>query len=623
MTLPVVKVEIAFSTQPNDPSPNYVDVTSYVRNVEGNVSITRGRQDRYDTVQPSKVGFTLLNLDGRFTPGNVSSPYYPNVKKGRKVRVSVTYGGTTYRRFTGYVDEWPVTWADASGTVADAQVTASSRMALLGRQATLPAITSIEYFKDNPVAYYPLNDESGSLAAGNIAATVQPAMAITPFGGGATSNITFGSGGGASTDTMSGATYTRSSSTSGAYLSANINGIISATVISAEAVVTASATQEMGILQLDFGRSWLIMGTDASGHLTATFSSSALGAITATSSRVITDGKPHHCSVMATNGTGTLFLEIDGIGDGSSLPFAASPYTFTRFIIGGGVLNSAFSGSIAHAAAYASGIDAGLHGNAAANGFSGERSDQRVSRLALYAGVPLAEIDTSEVGLSTSVAAQDTTGQTPLQLMQNITATEDGVLFDTGAGKLTFQARSHRYNAATVLTLRAAGQDLLPSFEPRLNDQDLVNDVTASRPGGVSVHVADSASIGDYGVYHDDLSLLTTSDNEVFDAASWKVYVNSVPQVNVAVAEVELAALTPSQVTAVLGREIGDRITLASLPKQAPASSMDFFIEGVTETIADGSHTVSFNLSNANQSGVWQLDSSVYSVLDTSTRLAY
>jgi hypothetical protein len=262
------------------------------------------------------------------------------------------------------------------------------------------------------------------------------------------------------------------------------------------------------------------------------------------------------------------------------------------------------------------------HALSGLTGFSGERSDQRIQRLATYAGVPSSDV-VVETGLSTSIINQDTTGQQPIQLMQDVTSTEGGVLFDAGDGRLTFHARSHRYNAATMLTLSTANREIMPSLTPRLDDQDLVNDVTATRTGGVSARVVDSSSVAEYGTYREDIQLLTTSDNEVFDAASWKVYTASTPQVKVPTAEVELALLSSAQTATLLAREIGDRITLTGLPVQAPAASMDFFIEGWTETIADFTYRIVFNLSAATLSGVWQLDSSVYSILGTTTRSAY
>jgi hypothetical protein len=262
------------------------------------------------------------------------------------------------------------------------------------------------------------------------------------------------------------------------------------------------------------------------------------------------------------------------------------------------------------------------HADSGLNGFSGEGSNSRIVRLAGYAGVPVGDTD-AETGLSTSLANQVTNGQTALALMSEVVETEGGLLFDAGPGTLTFHARSHRYNAASTLTLSGAAGELRANLEPKLDDQGLVNDMTASREGGVSVRAVDDASIDDYGLYRESVTLLTTSDSEVQDAANWKVFTGSTPEVRIPVAETDLTRASASQKTALLAREIGDRITLASLPSQAPAASMDFFIEGYTETITAEQYRISFNLSPAALSGVWQLDSSTYSLLGTTTRLAY
>jgi hypothetical protein len=635
MGIPTTKVEIAFSTQPEDPSPVYVDVTSYTRlplAEGGGINISKGRQDQYGTVAEARLSLTLINLDGRFTPGNVSSPYYPNVKKGRRIRISDTWNGVTYYRFTGFIDEWPVAWADASATVADVQITATSRMARLGHGKTLPSVIEVEYLLDNPDAYYTLGEDAGSLQAGNGSATIQSPIAVTAFGGGSNANISFGSATGPSTDTLTAALFTRVSASAGAYLQGSLNGFTSGSDASylLEAWFLSNQTQAMGIAQLDdaSGNLYLQLSTNASGKLVATYTSLGTAPTSVTSSATVTDGVGHHVAVRHTTsgGTSTETLFLDGVSVGTNA-FSSSQYDHTRITAGGGVNGtSAYAGTIAHVAAYTGAAisDARVqqHYLATATGFSGERSDQRIQRLATYAGVPSSDV-VVETGLSTSIVNQDTTGQQPIQLMQDVTSTEGGVLFDAGDGRLTFHARSHRYNAATMLTLSTANREIMPSLTPRLDDQDLVNDVTATRTGGVSARVVDSSSVAEYGTYREDIQLLTTSDNEVFDAASWKVYTASTPQVKVPTAEVELALLSTAQTATLLAREIGDRITLTGLPVQAPAPSMDFFIEGWTETIADFTYRIVFNLSSASLSGVWQMDSPVYSIVGTTTRFAY
>jgi len=114
MSLPTLTVEVAFTTDPDSSTPAYQDVSSYA--VSG--SIRRGRQYELDQIQPSTLTLTLNNGDRRFDPTYSFSPFYPYVLPMRKIRVSATWSGTTYRLFTGYVERWPIEWDQpAWGTV--------------------------------------------------------------------------------------------------------------------------------------------------------------------------------------------------------------------------------------------------------------------------------------------------------------------------------------------------------------------------------------------------------------------------------------------------------------------------------------------------------------------------
>jgi hypothetical protein len=628
MTLPTLLVEIAFTTTPDDPSPVYVDVTQWTRALSG-VSITRGRQDEHGEVQPSKCNLTLINSDGRFTPGNVNSPYYPNVKKGRKIRVSVTHNAVTYRRFTGYVDEWPVTWADASATVADAPISASSRLARLGRGTELRSIVEEEYLLDEPRAYYTFGEPEGATQAGNVSTTPQPALSFAGSG----TNPTFGTATGPGTDGLTAAAFA-----GGKYLSTLFDQPIvtsSHTTFVMECFFLTSTTSTAHDLM------WLDL-RNGSGEASGLYIEHPSGKLRArgdgpggvptnyflASSAAVWDGATHHALIRETisGGNLTATLYLDGVQVDTSTTAYAGFGARDRLRVGGGVFNT-ITGTLAHAAVTPGTTQLATdrieaHSDSGLNGFSGEGSGTRIIRLAGYAGVAVGSTDT-ETGLSTSITNQVTNGQTALALMSEVVETEGGLLFDSGGGVLTFHARSHRYNAASTLTLSGDGGELQASLEAKLDDQGLVNDMTASREGGVSARAVDTASIDDYGLYRESIELLTTSDNEVADAANWKVNTASTPQVRVPVAEADLGNASSSQKTALLAREIGDRITLANLPSQAPAASMDFFIEGYTETITAELYRISFNLSPASLSGVWQLDSSVYSLLGTTTRLGY
>src|SRR5262245_50166648 len=85
------RLEIAFATQPMATTPTWTDVTDYIEPADNPVTVTFGRPDEFSQVQPSKLAVRLNNVDGRFTMGNAAGAYYPNVKVGKRVRLSIGY----------------------------------------------------------------------------------------------------------------------------------------------------------------------------------------------------------------------------------------------------------------------------------------------------------------------------------------------------------------------------------------------------------------------------------------------------------------------------------------------------------------------------------------------------
>ncbi|MFF1843047.1 LamG-like jellyroll fold domain-containing protein [Streptomyces sp. NPDC058217] len=68
-------------------SITWTDITRYV-DVTSGVTITRGASDELSETQPGTASMSLDNSDGRFTPGNPSSPYAPFVRRNAPIRVS-------------------------------------------------------------------------------------------------------------------------------------------------------------------------------------------------------------------------------------------------------------------------------------------------------------------------------------------------------------------------------------------------------------------------------------------------------------------------------------------------------------------------------------------------------
>jgi len=107
----------------------------------------------------------------------------------------------------------------------------------------------------------------------------------------------------------------------------------------------------------------------------------------------------------------------------------------------------------------------------------------------------------------------------------------------------------------------------------------------------------------------------------VLDAAYWLVsrYANPAPELR----EVPIEAYTMAAYTAILDTDISSYFSVNNLPSQAPTASMRVTVEGYTETIRERSHLIQFHTSASSTDSVWVLDDPAYSVLDSTTRLAY
>ncbi len=106
MSIPTLSVEVAFATDPGS-APTWTDVTPYVRRA----SIRRGRSHELDRVEAARATVRFRNVDGRFDPTALFSPYTPNVRPMRRIRLRATVAATTYDQFNGYIEAWPQAWS--------------------------------------------------------------------------------------------------------------------------------------------------------------------------------------------------------------------------------------------------------------------------------------------------------------------------------------------------------------------------------------------------------------------------------------------------------------------------------------------------------------------------------
>ena len=256
------------------------------------------------------------------------------------------------------------------------------------------------------------------------------------------------------------------------------------------------------------------------------------------------------------------------------------------------------------------------------SGFAGEDADVRIERLARYT-------DLSSVTIwgttHDPIASQGPGGSAVLARMREVESTESGRLFaERDYYGIAYQSRDVRYNpdpGSEVFVIDYADLET-DDVELADDDQKLVNVIEASRPGGATQRVTAPSSMAVFGTYDPGaLSILKTSDLSVLDAAAWRVSRYANPPVELR--EVPIEAYTMSTYLDILDADISSYFSVEDLPDEAPASTLRVTVEGYAETIKEASHLIKFHTSSGFTDTVWVLDDATYSVLGSTTRLAY
>lgn len=109
----------------------WTDVSAYVRTP---VTLSFGIENWDDDGNPGTIdSLTLENYDGRFTPDNPLSPYWPNVLEGVRCRFTINHAATDYPRGWFYIKSWGVNTSERSA-LSTVTIAAADRLGNLSRR---------------------------------------------------------------------------------------------------------------------------------------------------------------------------------------------------------------------------------------------------------------------------------------------------------------------------------------------------------------------------------------------------------------------------------------------------------------------------------------------------------
>lgn len=497
----------------------------------------------------------------------------------------------TSTRFVGFVDEWPTDWPAGADNYATSRVTATSRRSRMSSGRTLRSPIREATLALDPAAYYTLATSDAADSTGSSEPLEQTGGSYKPVA------FDWDQGDLYSTETVAKFGASGTLTQAPAYLS---NGSPSGDSLT-EASISVFY-QELGTTE-----AYVLTGNGLVLYVfgdTVTALVHGYGAVVASAAGTdVDDGAWHHLAATYDGTTLRVYLDGTEVDDTSGSPTFTDSTGVTMGNIPHPLVSTWTSMTMRFAAGHASVFDYELTAAQVAelaevglNGYVGDTAAERLARYADLAGVDAGETD-FDAAATTLIAFIDTTGVGPLEAMQKVEATDGGVLYDARDGALAYQAPASRYAATPAATLSFLSGHLAP---PNViyDRSQLVNSVTANYGTGSAVQATDSASKNDYDEVTTSVDLASDDYNVAHSTAWWLIDSYAEPRERIPnLGVMDLTQMDATMLAGMLGIDVGSLVATEDWPAQAPATDLDFFVEGYAETIGLASHRMTFNVS--------------------------
>ncbi len=238
------------------------------------------------------------------------------------------------------------------------------------------------------------------------------------------------------------------------------------------------------------------------------------------------------------------------------------------------------------------------------NAYTGETAGRRVQRLCAEEGVGFRAVGNLD-------ASAPMGAQLPAELvtlLQDAADADGGILFEPrDLLGLSYRTREDLYNQAAALQLDYAAAHL-SGIEPVDDDQQVRNDITATRAGGSSFRATQDTGVlsvaappAGVGRYDEQVTLNLQADSQVGDAAGWLLHLGTVDEARYPVLSVDLArapfVASSSLSLAAQDLDVGDRLTVDNPPAWLPPDDITQLAQGFVETMNAFTHRIGVNCS--------------------------
>jgi hypothetical protein len=538
---------------------------------------------------------TLNNRARTFDPFYTSGTYYGKLLPRRQIRITATYGATTYPVFRGFVAGWPPVWTDAG---KDSTVTLScfDAMGLLASDAQ-PVDWARNYIlTTSPRHYYPCDEPVGPYTANQSLKDYgsEPLNMATTAAASSGNQLAVG---------LVNSSITGTGSDAAASAQGGTNSSPGSFSVSCWAIPDSSGSISQMLSGSIYNHFWYLSYDNSTGKFRVEVTEPSFGnsKVASTNSSGFDSGAARMLSFDWNSAARTITLYIDGILIATTTVNNAGIYIALPEAVNIG------TGSVQQVIVWSTGIAQSIFQEIfkySTVAFS-ESTAARFNRLIANTSFPSGMTSAPSAPASTVLELTDDAPMTTAEL-QKVADSEYAPLFVTRAGVLTLynqnQIRTETRSIVSQGTYGTGGYAIGQNVAIAYDGDSMRNeaDITMSQ-GGVYTK-KNTSSIAAYGAAEASVETQVASLANAVSigdiVTSWggQVYPKADP--------VEVVLSPDGDWSNALDRELNDRITLVVSPPTGNAITTPMLLSRITHSVVPGKWTTTFE-GSARWAAVW------------------
>lgn len=258
---------------------------------------------------------------------------------------------------------------------------------------------------------------------------------------------------------------------------------------------------------------------------------------------------------------------------------------------------------------------------------SAQASGDRINTVLSYSEINYQgarAIDTGSSTLGAYAISQDTN---VLNYLQLINTSEQGYLFMSANGTLTFKGRSSVLNPVAGATFNTDGTGLrYQTLVNQYGDELLYNYIVTQSPAGAKQTASNATSIALYQAQqYSLLDLLNSTTTEVAGLGNYLLGKYQNPVLRFTGLSTQMAALSATDQNIILGLDMTSICTVVkNFTVGTPATeTQTLIVSGISHNITPGSHIVSYTFESTDGNQYFTLDNAIFGTLSTSNLLSF